>query len=777
MAPLEIPSEQENQLWRFWRLIRKRLWMIVAIYVVIALTLSLDAMQKPRLYRATTQLLIEHENPKVISFEEAIGKQYVHDSNVPSSSYYQTQFKILQSRSLALRVIRALNLQYHPVFTEPEAPGFLQRLRALPRRLLTRGVNQVNGWIAPAPSPAVEPTARDAEKVLIGRFLQHLTIQPLAGTRLVNIHFTARTPHLAAEVVNTFAQIYVDQSLEMRFAASQESVDWLHRRVKDMRDQVEKADVALQQYKETHNIVSLEERQNTIASQMAALNQELLQTKTALISVEVLYQQMQKLQGRTGTLEFVPEIMKNARIQSLKQDRDAMIYMVTELKKRLKPQHPDILKHQQEADKLEEKINVEIQDIIKSIEFDYDNKKLHLRNIEKILDGYKKEAQELNKISTHYNVLNLDSKSNRDLYDILLESMKKTGISMELKRSNIRVIDAAEVSVDSVGATLISRFSLGSLLGLAVGLGLALLLESFDSSIKTPEEAQHMLQLPILCAVGQLKARDNTRDKTDGQQGVGLVSLQRPQSQAAEAFKTLCTNLLLGYIDAPRTVFLVTSPNPRDGKTTVAANLAISMAQIGRRVLLVDADLRYPTLHHLFGVGAETGLSALLLQADFKDLAAIEVLDGALHFIPAGPMPPNPLELISSDRMPRFIELARERYDIVVIDTPPILAVSDALMLSPHVDGIVAVLRCGATTRAHAKRTVEQLVELTSGPPMVDAQGEYVAHKVLGLAMNFLQRQQPSAYYAYGYNAYYRESADASPAAEPVAASHRNGHS
>ena len=332
---------------------------------------------------------------------------------------------------------------------------------------------------------------------------------------------------------------------------------------------------------------------------------------------------------------------------------------------------------------------------------------------------------------------------------------------MELKRSNIRIIDAAEVPTHAVSALLTSRFSFGSLLGLALGLGLALLLESFDSSIKTPEEAQNLLQLPILCVVGQLKGGD----KTGEQQGVGLVSLQRPQSQAAEAFKTLCTNLLLGYGETPRSVFLVSSPNPRDGKTTVAANLAISMAQIGRRVLLVDADLRYPSLHQLFDVEAETGLSTLLLQSDLQNIAVAELLNGALHFIPAGPMPPNPLELIGSERMQRFIELARQHYDIVVIDTPPVLAVSDALMLSPHVDGIVAVLRCGGTTRAHAKRTVEQLVELTSGPPMADAHGEYVAHKVLGLAMNFLQRQQPSAYYAYGYNAYYRESPDASPAA------------
>ena len=245
------------------------------------------------------------------------------------------------------------------------------------------------------------------EKALIGRFLHHLTIEPITGTRLVKIHFTARTPHLAAEVVNTFAQIYVDQSLEMRFAASQESVDWLHRRVKDMRDQVEKADFALQQYKETNNIVSFEERRTTVVNQMAALNRELLQTKTELISVESLYQQMRNLQGRERAIEFIPAMMNNVRLQTLKQDRDAMIRMVADLKKRLKPQHPEILKHQEKADKIERQIDDEIQAMIASVEFDYRNKKTHLAKLEEILGDYQREAQELNKISTHYNVLSL----------------------------------------------------------------------------------------------------------------------------------------------------------------------------------------------------------------------------------------------------------------------------------------------------------------------------------------------------------------------------------
>ncbi|WP_089935846.1 CpsD/CapB family tyrosine-protein kinase [Candidatus Entotheonella palauensis] len=191
---------------------------------------------------------------------------------------------------------------------------------------------------------------------------------------------------------------------------------------------------------------------------------------------------------------------------------------------------------------------------------------------------------------------------------------------------------------------------------------------------------------------------------------------------------------------------------------------------------MVDADLRYPSLHGLFDCEAEPGLSGLLLQGRVQDLAAVEILQGTLSLMPAGPTPSNPLELVGSEQMQRFIELARERYDIVIIDTPPILAVSDALMLSPFVDGIVTVVRCGTTTRAHARRMVDQLVELTAGQTVTEEQGEYAMHKVLGMAMNFVQRQQPSSYYYYGDNAYYRESPEAQPTQELAVTSKRNGH-
>ncbi|WP_089935847.1 GumC family protein [Candidatus Entotheonella palauensis] len=577
MPPLEALSEQGNQLWSLWRMLRKRLWMIIAVYVAMTLTITLDAMKEPPMYRATAQLLIEHENPNVISFDEAVGVEYVHDSDVPSSSYYKTQYNILQSRSLARRVIRTLDLHRHPVFTSVDAPSLLETLKALPKRWLLQLIHGAQGLVMEKTEtgmPTQPQAAADPESALIGRFLNQLTIAPIPGTRLVNVHFAARTPYLAAEVANTLANIYVDQNLEMRFAASQESVNWLHQRVKEMRDKVERAELALQRYKETHNIVSFQDHQNTVVNQLTELNKEFTRAKTNLIGVEALYQQVNDLSRQPNLIESIPAVMNNVRIQGLKQDRDATINIISRLEERLKSQHPDIIKYKSKVNELQQKIDDEIDNVLSSIDVDYNVKKLHLEKLKEAFEQYKIEAQNLNKLSIKYNVLSLNAQSNRDLYDILLESVKKTGISMELERNNIRVIESAEVPNGPMNTILISKFTQASLLGLVLGLGLAFLLESFDSTIKTPEEAQRLLELPVLCTVRQLK----TRQKKTEQMGAGLVSLQMPHSQAAEAFKTLCTNLLLGYAETPRNIFLVTSPNPRDGKTTVAANLAIGMA-------------------------------------------------------------------------------------------------------------------------------------------------------------------------------------------------------
>ncbi len=269
--------------------------------------------------------------------------------------------------------------------------------------------------------------------------------------------------------------------------------------------------------------------------------------------------------------------------------------------------------------------------------------------------------------------------------------------------------------------------------------------------MKTPEKAEQPLQLPVLGVVGHYHMHLKDKSTHAGQLENRLITVKSPHSQPAEAFKTLRANVLMSRVTASHQVLLVTSPLPRDGKTTVAANLAIVMAQLGRRVLLIDADLRHPKLHRMFAVDEALGLSSILLNETYERILVPRINDTNLHLIPAGTCPENPSELLGSERMQRFIRAARQRFDVVILDTPPVLAVSDALVASELVDGLIVVVRAGATPRAHAKRMLTQLVEHEEPRAAQSA----AQNKVLGVVLNGLKPHDGSAYYG-RYGHYYR---------------------
>jgi capsular exopolysaccharide synthesis family protein len=402
---------------------------------------------------------------------------------------------------------------------------------------------------------------------------------------------------------------------------------------------------------------------------------------------------------------------------------------------------------------LANELRSEVRKAVRGLATDYEVAKARMHAIEEAFERKKQEAQQLNSIAIQYGVLKREVDTNRQLYNALLTNMKETSISSELKSNTIRIADAAEAPRGPIQPRPMSNLIRATLLGLILGVGLALLLESLDTTIYTPEEAEQLLHLPTLGVVGRFKARDPHR----AARSASLVTVRHPRSQPAEAFKTLRANLLMSDSEAPCQVILITSPLPQDGKTTVAANLAVVMAQMDRRVLLIDADLRHPTLHKVFATGDGFGLSTLLADEQYERVLKPSIGEATLHLVPAGACPSSPSELLGSDRMRRFIEIARQGYDTVILDTPPVLAVSDALVVSAWVDGIILVLRSGMTPKAHAKRVLTQLGE--SHAEQIHAKNrtssETANGKVLGVVMNGLRPRDGGGYYGqYGY--YYR---------------------
>lgn len=750
MVPFDTVDERESLLRDYGRVIRKWRWLIMAVFSLVVLMAFFDTARVRPSYQATARLLIEMENPDIISLEEAVGQNAVNDPMVSYSSYYQTQYEILRSRSLAYRVIQFLQLSDHAEFAPPKPPpGVSQTILQSPASLLgwlrsqlsqTFGHADKHGRTVPA-----EPAELDRHAALVDGFLARLEVEPVPDTRLVDIRFTAHDPKLAAQVLNTLSSLYIDQNLQARFSASQDAVDWLSTRARQMRQRVENAELAIQRYKEENDIISLEEHQNIAMQQLAELNSALTRSKADFIAVEALYTEMQRLAQQPDLIESMPSVVNNPLVQNLKESYAVLQRHSTEMELRRGPKHPKMLQLWAQMAAVQEKIRSEIARAIRGIQTDYEVAKARLTALRNAFEQQKQEAQEINKKTIQYGVLKREAEANRQLYDVLLTSMKKNDISAELKRNNIRVIDLAETPRTSVTPDRLSRLARFSALALVLGIGLAFFLEYLNDSLRMPEEAERLLHLPTLGVIGQFKFKHRTGDGKNSR----LVTLHHPHSPVSEAFKTLRANLLMSYAEKPRKVFLVTSPRPQDGKTTVAANLAIAMAQMERRVLLIDGDLRRPTLHQVFDLDNGAGLSTLLLQDRYEGVIGQRTLQDNLNLVPAGICPPNPSELLGSQRMQRFIEFVGEHYDIVILDTPPLLVVSDALMASPLVDGIIVVLRSGATTRKQARRMMTQLALLETGQS-TNGDREQVrpgTGKVLGLVINGLSPREGSVHF------------------------------
>ncbi len=757
---------QEGFLRHYLLMFRKWFWLILSVVCVIVTITLIDTARTRPVYQATVRLIIEREHPHIIPFDEAIGRSPVIDPMVSYSSYYQTQYKLLQSRSLAQRVIQSLDLQDHPDFRSPRTtPGLFAQIQQWPRGLVSKLINRLRPAAQiPPTSPATPPQRSQA--ALVTSFLGRLKVMPIPDTRLVDVSFTAHDPKLAAQVANTLARIHIDHNLETRFAASQEAVDWLNLRVQDIRAKVEKAEIALQAYKKKHGTVSLQKHENVVVQQLAELNSALTEANTKVIEVQTLHRELERIAQQPSRIDALPLVIhaNNKLVHNLRSEYASLRYQTSELQERFGSQHPIMLEITAKMQSLENEIRSEVKKIIRGVATDTKVASARLNALQTAFEQKKEEAQQLNTIGIGYGVLQRDAESNRQLYNALLTSMKQTSVSAELKRNNIRMVDAAEVPSGAIRPRPMSNLMRAALVALLLGCGLAWLLESLNTAVQTPEEAEQLLQLPVLGVIGQFRHKSVSARQSES----SLIAIESPHSQPAEAFRTLRTNLLMSRVSSAHQVLVITSPLPRDGKTTVAANLAVVMAQSGRRVLLIDADLRHPKLHRMFAVDEALGLSSILLNDTYERILAPRVKDTTLHLIPAGACPSNPLELLGSERMQRFIRAARQRFDVVILDTPPVLAVSDALVASGLADGVIAVVRAGATPKGHAKRMLAQLSDVQSHFP-TNVDGDHIEavpnHKILGVVVNGLKPRDGSAYYG-RYGHYYQSG----PALEDKAA-------
>ncbi len=720
MPPQEL-TIPETHLGDYMRVVYKRRWLAATTLFLVVVTAIVYTFTATPVYEARAQLLIEVENPNVVSFKEVI------EQDKATSDYYQTQYRILQSRTLARRTLSKLNLwgQFQPV------PGAKSRFSV---GTIIEGSLGVARLFTSA--PRVEPPADNETTVqsrAIDQFLANLTIAPVRNSRLVDVKYASAYPELAAAVANTTTAMYIEQSLEFKYTSSREASDWLGQRLGEQRKQVESTEAALQRYREQNDALSLEERQNIVVQKLADLNAAVTRAKTERIQKEAAYGQIRMIQSDRTALDTVPSILANQFVQQQKSELADLQRQQAQLSDKLGEKHPDMVKNRHAIQTAEAKIQGEIAKVVESMKHDYQTALAQEQSLMHALDQQKEDALALNRKGIGYGALQRDAASNRQIFEALMQRTKETGISGALKTSNIRVVDNAETPRVPASPNKVANMMLALIGGSVLAIALVFFFEYADNRIKSPNEIKAHLGLPFLGMIPGV---------TDEIEGTPLLD-NGVNAGFAEAFRMVRTNLVFSSVDAGSQTICITSSGPGEGKTLVGSNIAVALGQTGQRVLLIDADMRRPRVHEVFEMPQEPGLSNLLV-GDTKTADAVkQTRSKGLWVLPAGRIPPNPAELLGSTRFKDFVTTVSQHFDWVVIDSPPVMAVADAAVIANIVSGVVFVVGAEMTSRTVARTAVEQLA---------NARG-----RVIGAVLNRVDLDNNAYYYSQYYRRQYGE--------------------
>lgn len=715
----------------YLRVVLKHRWTIATVFAVVFVSVLIFTFTATPIYMGTARVIIEKENPKVVSMQEVM--------TVDSSGldYYQTQYKIIESRSVAREVVRRLKLDQHEEFVpKPKEGLFYDIVYFVPNTI---------GYIASLFKTDEAAKKTKSDSAIVNAFLERVKVTPIRNSRLVDIGFEAKSPYMSAKIANTLAKAYIDNNLETKLRATQDAVAWLEGQIVTERKKVEEAEQALLRYKEQKGIVTdfSTDVETITAQKLAEINKQVVEATSRRVEAETRYRQAADIRHSPEKLDSVPDVIRDELIRDIKKQEVEIQKRMSELSKKYGARHPQILALQEELNSLQSRKANEIGRIVDALYNEYKVALAKEYSLKNALSQQKGESLAMNVKAIDYNVLKRQAESSREMYDILVKRFKETSITEDIKTGNIRIVDLAEIPKSPVKPKKAQNLLLGLIVGLALGVGLAFFLEYLDNTIKVPDDIKNILKLPYLGPVPAIAAAEGGAENGARNPADDLVSYLSPKSTASEAYRGIRTSILFSSAEQAPQVLIISSSGPREGKTITSANIAITMAQAGNRVVILDCDMRRPRVHKIFSLSRDRGMSNLLVGNDELDNILIRTDIPNLDVIPSGPIPPNPSEVLSSQRMADLIEVLRGRYDRIIIDTPPITAVTDAVILSKVVDGVVLIVRAGVAHRELVRNAVEQLRQVN-------------AH-ILGAVLNGVDMGRDSYYYYQYYYYYYGE--------------------
>jgi capsular exopolysaccharide synthesis family protein len=630
---------------QYARILYWRRWLALSVVAAVVAATAAYTFTAQKIYEGKSTVLIDADEPNVVNFKGVL------DEGLTGSGYMETQYELLKSRALAARTVAALGRQTFGASTDAAA---------------------------------------------VSELLYGLRITPVRGSRLVEVKYRSPWPELAARVATAHAEQYIQQSVENRFSASKSATAWLDAQLAKERKRVEQAEAALQAYREKYDAVSLKSGQDIVVQKLSDLNAAVTRAKAARIEKEVQYREVSAAEHDRALLDASPVILSNAFIQQLKADVARLQREYAQLSETLGDRHPTLIEKRTELETAQRRLSAEISRVVKSVADAYHAAQAEEGSLTRALDEQKAEALQLNRRGIEYATLERDAESVRLVYQSLLQRAKETSVSGDLPATNIRIVDVAQTPKQPVLPRTKWNLFVGTLSGALLAIGVVFVAELLDDRIKTPDDLREHVGGIFLGLVPEVRGRLARR--------LSLLTSGVPAS-FVEAFRALRTRVMA----STERIVIVASSGEREGKTLVAANLAMSLAEAGQRVLLIDADLRRPSLHEVFGRRVEPGLSNLLDgTSTLADVLRLTTVSG-LSVIAGGTPTLRAAELLDSPVFAQLFEIVKEHFTWVVIDSAPVLSVTDTCVLVRQPAGVVFVVGSSMTSARAARLAVEEL--------------------------------------------------------------------
>jgi len=756
-------ADNEVHLLDYWRAIRKRLWLVFGIVALVTMLAVVYVARKPDFFEAQARVQVDLEDTGGIVNN---ARTFYGPSDDPI--YFNTQLQILVSPGLMRRVVRTLDLEHNPDFFKGEPAQRQSTWQTMQRMVGLGKQEQVAGAKAqdqlPLTTTVAEATAREdlneARRLApyVNTVLGGLKVEPVKETRgyyketrLIDIKFTHTVPDVTSKVVNAIAETYVFSNLEKRTEANSTTGDFLQKRIAELQQQIRTAEERLVNYAKNNQIISLDPNQNTVVERLAGLNQQLLEAENDRKTAEAAYNAAKVPNAADALVDS--ESKQAGEIESklveLRQKRAQLLVDATE-------EAPEVKEVDQQIGELERQLKDsrtrKSNTLLTNLHTRYQQTLEREQSLRKAFEQQRAQTLSQNEAAINYKIIQQEIETNKSLLKGLLQGAKENDVVMAGKPNNISIVDYALTPDSPVGPNRARTIFLAFFLSIGLGLGLALFLEYLDDTVHSTEEVERLLHLPALAVIPSVGGAARRRvlpgtralqkhTNGNGNGNAELLMNVDGRSPLAEAYRHLRTSVLLSTAGRAPKSLLVTSSLPGEGKTTTAVNTAISLAQTGASVVIIDADMRRPRLQSIFGMHGQLGLSSILSsdvsEADMLAMVGLDEASG-LSVLTSGPIPPNPAELLGSDQMRRLLAALQANYTHVVIDSPPVSSFTDGVLISTMVDGVLLVVHGGRSSRHIVRRSKQLLND--------------VGAKIFGVVLNNVNLQSHDYYY---YQSYY----------------------